>query len=191
MNALQTDVELIALIERVAQQDKNSLKHLYDATSSRMYGLALRIVGNREWAEDVLQEAYLSIWKTAANYNVRLSPPLAWLGLIVRSRALDLLRKHIRQGEPQHLDLDDDALENIGSEGPTPQDRTQLSEQAWALNQCLEQLDSKQRQAVSLAYLQDLSHSELAVQMRTPLGTIKTWIRRGIEQLRGCMAAFG
>ena len=83
------DKELMALIDRVAARDEAALKTLYDLTSGKLYGLAVRVVSHRDWAEDVLQEAYLTIWRVASDYRAALSPPMAWMGLIVRSRALD------------------------------------------------------------------------------------------------------
>ena len=80
--------------------------------------------------------------------------------------------------------------DTVAGDSPNPMDTTLASEQAWALHQCLGQLGHKQREVVSLAYLRDLSHGELAEQLKLPLGTVKTWIRRGLEQLRGCMAKF-
>jgi hypothetical protein len=91
------DLQLIALIERVAAQSPRpgatdsqaALRELYDLTSGKLYGVAMRVLGNRDWAEDVLQEAFLNIWRIAGDYRCGLSPPMAWMGVIVRSRALD------------------------------------------------------------------------------------------------------
>ena len=80
--------------------------------------------------------------------------------------------------------------DTVAGDGANPMDTTQASEQAWALHECLRKLEARQREVVSLAYLRDLSHSELAAQLKLPLGTVKTWIRRGLDQLRGCMARF-
>lgn len=184
------DAQLIALLDRIARQDDTALKALYDLCASKLYGLALRVVTRRELAEDVLQEAFLSIWRSAGDYRASLSPPMAWLGLIVRSRGLDLLRR--RAAERSHLtdELDEVLADTLPGDGPTPMDTAQASEQAWALHQCLGKLDNKQREVVSLAYVRDLSHSELAQQLSLPLGTVKTWIRRGLDQLRLCMARF-
>ncbi len=187
------DLQLIALIERIAAQNQGSeaaLRSLYDLTSGKLYGVALRVVGNRDWAEDVLQEAYLNIWRIAADYKVGLSPPMAWMGVIVRSRALDFLRRRASERADATLELDDMLGDTVAGDTPNPMDTTQASEQAWALHECLRKLDGRQREVVSLAYLRDLSHGELATQLRLPLGTVKTWIRRGLEQLRGCMARF-
>ena len=184
------DSQLIALLDRIALADESALKELYALTSSKLYGVAVRVVTNREWAEDVLQEAYLNIWKVAGSYKASLSPPMAWMGLLVRSRGLDFLRRRASDLADRVQELDDVISDTVAGDSPNPMDTTQASEQAWALHQCLSQLENKQREVVSLAYLRDLSHSELAEQLKLPLGTVKTWIRRGLEQLRGCMGKF-
>ena len=184
------DSQLIALLDRIALADESALKELYALTSSKLYGVAVRVVTNREWAEDVLQEAYLNIWKIAGSYKASLSPPMAWMGLLVRSRGLDFLRRRASDRADRVQGLDDVSSDTVAGDSPNPLDTTQASEQAWALHQCLSQLENKQREVVSLAYLRDLSHSELAEQLKLPLGTVKTWIRRGLEQLRGCMGRF-
>ena len=193
------DLQLIELIDRVAARQlpgaraadaEAALRELYDLTSAKLYGVALRVVSNREWAEDVLQEAYLNIWRIAADYRVALSPPMALMGVIVRSRALDFRRRRASDRADAVLELDDAISETVAGDSPDPMDTTQASEQAWALHECLRKLDGRQREVVSLAYLRDLSHSELSDQLKLPLGTVKTWIRRGLEQLRGCMSRF-
>ncbi|CAM4260924.1 sigma-70 family RNA polymerase sigma factor [Comamonas aquatilis] len=190
MSAPQLDQELMELLDRIAAHEELALKCLYDLTSSRLYGLALRILGHKDWAEDVLQESYLHVWRGAGDYRASLSPPLAWLGLVVRSRSLDFLRR--RRAERLHLHEDFDemqtSLADLGEQGP--QQLAEASEQALVLQQCLQRLEQRQRELVSLSYLRDLSHSELAVQLQLPLGTVKTWIRRGLEQLRQCMARY-
>lgn len=184
------DDELIALLDRIGQRDEAALKGLYDQTASKLYGVALRILGNRDWAEDVLQESFLAVWRVGADYRASLSPPMAWLGMVVRSRALDFLRK--RRSDRLHLtqELSEEHADSVEGDAPSPLDATQASQQAQALHQCLSRLDNKQREVVSLAYLRDLSHGELAAQLRIPLGTVKTWIRRGLDQLRNCMARY-
>lgn len=184
------DSDLMALIERIAARDAVALKALYDLTSGKLYGLALRVLRRQEAAEDALQDAFLQIWRTAPDYRASLSPPMAWLGLIVRSRALDLLRRG--KAEREHLtdEIDDAMSDTLEGNAPNPMDTSLASQQAGALHQCLNQLENQQREVVSLAYLRDLSHSELAQQLQLPLGTVKTWIRRGLDQLRNCMARF-
>ena len=193
------DQHLITLMERVAARlarpeaqadSERALRELYDLTSGKLYGLAVRVLGNREWAEDVLQEAFLTVWRSAGDYRATLSPPMAWMGLVVRSRALDFLRRRASERADAGLELDDAISETVAGDSPNPMDTSQASEQAWALHECLRKLEARQREVLSLAYLRDLSHSELAEQLRLPLGTVKTWIRRGLEQLRSCMARF-
>ena len=190
MTTESPDSQLIALLDRVALADESALRELYDLTSSKLYGVAVRVVSKREWAEDVLQEAYLNIWRIACDYKATLSPPMAWMGLVVRSRGLDFLRRRASERIDRMQELDDMISDTVAGDAANPMDTTQASEQAWALHQCLNQLENKQREVVSLAYLRDLSHSELAGQLKLPLGTVKTWIRRGLEQLRGCMSRF-
>jgi RNA polymerase sigma-70 factor (ECF subfamily) len=110
--------------------------------------------------------------------------------MIVRSRALDFLRRRASERADAALELDDALADTLPGDAANPMDVHEGSEAAWALHECLRKLEARQRQVVSLAYLRDLSHGELAEQLRLPLGTVKTWIRRGIEQLRGCMARF-
>ncbi|HSW17566.1 MAG TPA: sigma-70 family RNA polymerase sigma factor [Ramlibacter sp.] len=198
MDAPQFEARLVSLIATVARHadathlrsSEAAFRELYELTSGRMYGLALRVVGNREWAEDVLQDAYLNIWRIADAYSASLSPPMAWMGVVVRSRGLDFLRRRASQGVDRSVELDDAIQETLSCDSASPLDLTQASEQAWALHECLRKLEARQREVLSLAYLRDLSHSELAAQLRLPIGTVKTWIRRGIDQLRGCMANF-
>lgn len=190
MNPADPHAHLVNLLDRVAAQDHGALKLLYECTAPRLYGLALRVVGQRETAEDVLQDAYLTIWRSAGDYRATLSPPMAWLGLIVRSRALDCLRR-LGAGR-SHLtqELDEHLTAALAGDQPGPLAHADASEQASALHGCLRQLDHRQREVISSAYLRDLSHSELAKQLKLPLGTVKTWIRHGLQQLRNCLAHF-
>lgn len=182
------DIQLVELLERVAQADESALRELYEATSSKLYGVAVRVVTNREWAEDVLQEAFINIWRIAGDYKASLSPPMAWMGLVVRSRGLDFLRRRASDRADVMQELDDVISDTVAGNSPNPMDTALASEQAWALHQCLGKLENKQREVVSLAYLRDMSHNELSEQLKLPLGTVKTWIRRGLEQLRACMS---
>lgn len=190
MSTPHTDGELMNLIDRVAARDDTALKLLYEHTSSKLYGLALRVVRNRDLAEDVLQEAFMTIWRVAGDYRAALSPPMAWMALIVRSRSLDALRRRTSDRSDLMNELDDDLAQMLEGDSPNPMDATDASQQAFALHQCLSRLENKHREVVSLAYLRDMSHGELAEQLKLPLGTVKTWIRRGLDQLRNCMARY-
>ncbi len=197
MTTTAPDEHLIALLDRIAagvegraprEDAHRALRALYEATSGRLYAVALRVVGHRDWAEDVLQETFVSIWRIAPQYRGALSPPLAWLGLVARSRALDFLRRRSSERADSAQPLDDALAQALPGDAADPMDTTDASEQAWALHECLRKLEAKQRQVVSLAYFRDLSHSEVAQQLKLPLGTVKTWVRRSLEQLRGCLA---
>jgi RNA polymerase sigma factor (sigma-70 family) len=185
-----SDEQLILWLERIASQDSAALRQLYDATSSKLYAVAMRVVGNVEHAEDVLQEAYLTIWRVAGDYRAPLSPPMAWLGVIVRSRGLDFLRRRSSERALAGQPIDEVLSDTLAADQDTPMDAQDASEQAFALHECLRKIDVKQRQVVTMAYFRDLSHSELAEQLSLPLGTVKTWMRRGLDQLRTCMNRF-
>lgn len=191
--------QVIALLERIAHHDvtparrsdaEAALRQLYDQVGGRLYGVAMRVLGNPQWAEDVLQDTFLQVWRTAHDYRQALSPPLAWLGLIARSRALDFLRRRASERADAAVELDDMLADTLPGASADPLDTQVASEHAWALHECLRKLEPKQREVVSLAYFRDLSHGELAQQLKLPLGTVKTWVRRGLEQLRTCMGRF-
>ena len=113
---------------------------------------------------------------------------MAWMALVVRSRGLDFLRRRTSERADKMQELDEVISDTVAGDSPNPMDTAQASQQARALHQCMSRLENKQREVVSLAYMRDLSHGELAMQLKLPLGTVKTWIRRGLEQLRACMA---
>jgi RNA polymerase sigma factor (sigma-70 family) len=137
-----------------------------------------------------LQEAFLTIWRVAGDYRAPLSPPMVWLGVIVRSRGLDFLRRRASERSLAGPPIDDVLADTLAADQDTPLDTSEASEQAWALHECLRKIEPKQREVVTMAYFRDLSHSELAQQLKLPLGTVKTWMRRSLEQLRTCMNRF-
>ena len=148
-----------------------------------------RVHGSKpDWAEEVLQDCYVSIWNHAGSYEARLSAPMTWMTSIVRNRCLDWLRRpHLEVTLARSDDDPDDPPESVPSDDPGPLDELARSADAKALGDCLRRLDPKQRQAIMLAFYEGLSHSELASHMREPLGTVKTWVRRGLERLKSCL----
>lgn len=178
---------LEGLLQAVAVGDRQALRGLYDLTATKLFGLALRITGRRDWAEDVVQESFVSIWHHAGDYRPQVAAPMTWMTAIVRNRALDCLRRAAAARVPQTAELEQDLAEWLADEAAGPAELAEASQQARALNRCLQRLEQSQRQAIMLAYLQDLSHAELAERLRAPLGTVKSWIRRGLERLRSCM----
>jgi len=177
----------VALLGRVAMGDRLALRALYDQAAPKLFGLAMRITGKRDWAEDVVQESFVSIWHHASDYRPQLAAPMTWMTTIVRNRALDCLRRAKASRLASAAPLDDTPGSELEDDHAGPAELAQASEQARALSRCLQRLEQPQRQAVVLAYLQDLSHTELAERLQVPLGTIKSWIRRGLEKLRTCL----
>ncbi len=187
---LATDEHLMGLLDRIASREEDALRELYDITSRKLYGLALRMVGRVDLAEDVLQECYLNVWRIASDYRSSLSPPLGWMSVIVRSRSLDMLRRLASQMDGKTQSIDDDESQQMASNEVGLLDAAMAGEQASALNGCLSKIEAKQRDVIVWAYFRDMSHSDLASQFDLPIGTVKTWIRRGLAQLKSCMASF-
>ena len=179
------DAEIIAsLIQRSALRDRRAFAELYRHTASKLYAVALRIVRRDDWAEEVLQESFVNIWAHVGEYNAQRSAPMTWMTAIVRNRSLDWLRRPNLEHGRDDYDL---LVELVADEAPGPDRRLDAARTAGALGGCLETLSASQRQSISLAYLHGLSHAELAAHLRQPLGTVKTWIRRGLEKLRECL----
>jgi RNA polymerase sigma factor (sigma-70 family) len=183
--------QLRTWLAAVARQDRQAFRSLYDATAPKLFGYALRILGKREIAEEAVQDSFVSVWNNASSYQASLAAPMTWMVTIVRNKAFDILRRDDRTVE---IDADSfkeggmaELLESVESNAPTPGAALDMSENAAALAKCFGRLEGLHRQAIALAFYHDLSHSEVAEQMRLPIGTIKTWIRRGLEKLRVCL----
>jgi RNA polymerase sigma-70 factor (ECF subfamily) len=186
--------QLKTWLAAIARKDAQAFRLLYDAASPKLFGFALRILIKREMAEEVLQESFVSIWKNAAGYQASLAAPMTWMTTIVRNKAFDLLRRTDRPDHLIELDADtfkdggmQDVIDALESPDPTPLQALQMGDDAKALARCFSRLEGLHRQAIALAFYHDLSHSEVAEQMKLPIGTIKTWIRRGLERLRLCL----
>jgi RNA polymerase sigma-70 factor (ECF subfamily) len=172
------------LMARCALRDERAFAQLYRHTAARLFAVALRILRRQDWAEEVLQESFVNIWNHVNEYAAQKSAPMTWMTAIVRNRALDWLRRPNLERGGEDYDL---MVEAVADDSPGPELQLGSSREAKALAQCLEQLSGNQRQSIALAYVHGLSHAELAMHMREPLGTVKTWIRRGLEKLRGCL----
>jgi RNA polymerase sigma-70 factor (ECF subfamily) len=179
---------LKALMAAVGRRDAVAFRELYDATSTKLFGFALRILIKRELAEEVLQESFVNIWNNAASYQAGLAAPMTWMTTIVRNKAFDMLRRLDNTVEIDADTFDKDVMEALESPNPTPIEALQMSGDAKALANCFSRLEGLHRQAIALAFYHDLSHSEVAEQMKLPIGTVKTWIRRGLERLRTCLS---
>lgn len=190
MNPEDVDT-LRLLLAAVARRDGNALGQLYKLSSAKLFALSLRILGRRELAEEALQESFVSIWNNAGSYNESLAGPMTWMVTIVRNKCFDMLRR-LPAGHEQAVDeFEQDLLNTLaGEEGADPAMLVEGGQQARALASCLSRLEKRQREALVLAWLQDLSHTEIAERVQAPVGTIKTWIRRAMEKLRTCLAGW-
>lgn len=168
-------------LAQVQLRHRPAFEALYQHTSSRLFGLVCKIVTDREIAADVLQEAFLKVWQSADKYRSGLGGAWAWICQLTRNCALDRVRQS--QRSPLSQGVDDEVLsELVGDES-----------EYWAgekdLSRCLQKIREEPRKAIVLAYIHGLSHSELVVQLDTPLGTLKSWIRRGLKELNVCLEA--
>ena len=182
---LVADTDAIAeLMARCALRDQRAFADLYRQTSAKLYGVAIRILRRNDWAEEVLQESFVNIWNHIVEYSAARSAPMTWMTAIVRNRCLDWLRRPNLERGDEDYDL---LVEAMPEDAAGPDIALGHSRDALALAECLKQLSGNQRQTIMLAYAHGLSHGELAEHLKQPLGTVKTWIRRGLERLRGCM----
>ncbi len=180
--ATQTiDQDFVALLGQVAEGDQSALTTLYDATSRLVFGLVLRIINDRSTAEEVLLDVYTQVWRQATSYDSRRGAPLAWMMTIARSRAIDRLRA----GRQEHLHKEPlDSVGELRSKAQSPEEATEISERQKIVREALDTLSTEQREVLELAYFSGLSHSEIALQLGQPLGTVKTRTRLGMMKLR-------
>lgn len=174
---------LADLLAACARRDRAAFERLYRETAAKLFGVALRILRREDWAEEVLQDCYVRIWNHAQDYRAGLAAPMTWMTSIVRNRCLDSLRRP----DFEVIDEDGALIESAESPNPGPLAELERHADAAALKRCLEALDARQRQAIALAFYDGLSHSELASHLREPLGTVKTWVRRGLLRLKSCL----
>lgn len=177
--------ELATALAACARGDRAGLKHIFDAEAPRLIGVAQRILRRRELAEEVVQDAFIRIWSSAHQYSPERGSARGWIYAIVRNRALNMLRDGRRE----------DVVEDDRLEAMRESDQLDHILSAWhALDQnsrlrdCLETLDEMKRRGILLAYVGGYTHGEIAGRLSLPLGTTKSWIRRGLSTLRECMA---
>jgi RNA polymerase sigma-70 factor, ECF subfamily len=171
----------VALIRRVASGEQSALTAIYDATNRLVFGLILRIVIDRATAEEVLLDVYTQVWRQASTYDTNRGVPLAWIMTIARSRAIDRVRAG-RQDQQRREPLE--SIGEVSAAGISPEDASVYSERRRLLRTALETLSPEQREVIELAYYSGLSHSEIAVKLGQPLGTVKTRTRLGMMKLR-------
>lgn len=189
METLSRKEELIGLIGKVAERDRCAFERLYQLTSRKMFAVAFRIVRDQGTAQDVLQDAYIRLWRYASTFNGKLSAPETWIHQIVRNRALDLLSQ--QSNNVTSIPIDEFAEDGgLGQEfGEATKTSDEKSDVEVSMKACMEKLDGKYRQVLTLAYNYGMSHAEIATHLEVPLGTVKTWARRGLLELRALYEA--
>lgn len=177
-----TPERVAELIHRVAQKDRRAFALLYQATAPKLLGTVLRILRDRGWADDVIQDSYLKIWQKAEQFQDGKSSPITWLVSIARNSAIDELRKH-----PAGRTTNSDELDEMPRRQSTAQEQLEDQRAANQLNQCIDQLEKDRQDMVRLAYLNGWSREELASQFDQPVNTVKTWLHRALKQIKRCL----
>lgn len=174
--------ELPVLIAAVASGDRAALRSLYERQSVRLFGVANAILRDRDVAADAIQDAFVKIARRAGQFDPARGSAEAWLAGIVRHAALDIIRARGRETPSDDPTLGDEAV------APEAEERLAASAEGRRLRDCLAALEPKNREGIILAFVHGLSHPQVAARLGTPLGTVKSWIRRGLLALRECLA---
>ena len=174
--------QLDTLLRAAANGDKAAFRAIYDATSSKLFAVAIRILKRSDLAEDVMQDAYLKIWDAAPNYRPDLGSPISWMAAITRNRAIDVLRKKTEVSVEDQKDSGERA-----DEAPNPFEMTAQSMELKSLLACMEKLKPDHRECLLMAYYYGYTHEEISTRMSTPVGTVKSWIRRGLVRVKECL----
>jgi RNA polymerase sigma factor (sigma-70 family) len=174
--------ELNRLLIQTGRADQKAFGELYRRTSSKLYGVCVRMLRDRSEAEDVLQETYATVWRRAAGFDAAKAGAMTWLITLSRNKAIDRLRQR-----REELTADPSELEQTVDSQPTPAEGAEASQEYRRLQHCLEQLEPQQRDAVREAYFTGATYNELAARCKVPLGTMKSWIRRSLMQLNTCL----
>ncbi|MGB3712437.1 MAG: sigma-70 family RNA polymerase sigma factor [Erythrobacter sp.] len=176
---------LRAAMMRLAQGDRGALEQIYDATNVKLFGICFRILGDRKEAEDALQDVYVNLWQRADRYDPDRASPISWLSTFARNRAVDRLRTgKVRAGSVAM----DEAMP-LPDEAPLADTLLIDAERDAQIHKCIEELDPKVREHIRSAFFDGFTYAQLAEQADVPLGTMKSWIRRGLQKLRICFEA--
>ena len=182
--------DLASLLARVALRDRAAFEPLYRATCAHLLGVALRILNDRDRAEEVLQEAFMNVWHNAGSYRPDVAAPMTWLINIVRNKAIDALRSG-RTERASTGALDDEAMQVPADAALEPQRLLDEGLAKARIDACMAALNPSMRQALALAYYRGMVHTDIAVALGAPVGTAKAWVRRGLDRLKDCLGAVG
>lgn len=177
----QASEELATILESVARGDRQAFARLYERTSAKLYGICLRLLGSEAEAEDVLQDVYVTVWQKAERFDRGRASPITWLAVLARNKGIDRLRRRSTKAEPI------EAAAEVEDDRPLPFELVEQRQEAARLSHCLEELDERPRAMIRAAFLDGATYPELAEREGVPLGTMKSWIRRAMQRLRGCL----
>ena len=183
-NSTSIDTHLLTLI---AKGDRRAFGQLYDRSSQVLFTLSLKMVGDREEAEDLLQEVYTEVWRKSVRYDERRGSPMAWLTTLTRSRGIDRIQARASRGRGMTESIDDAPIADTQGHDPTPFDQQADAEVQGFVMKALVELPAAQRQALELSYYEGMSHSEIAERLKEPVGTIKTRIKLGMSKLKSAL----
>lgn len=187
MTETQAGSTLEYLVARCAMGDRIAFADLYQATSAKLFAVLLRILKNEEMAEDALQDVFIKVWHKATEYHVGKGAVMTWLLSIARYRAIDLLR---RTKTAVQVDAEEGLEERAANEPDVAELAGRAVDNA-RLNTCLDELEGPRRACLVLAYCEGYTHDELSQRLGSPVGTIKSWIRRGLKVLKACLDGEG
>jgi len=188
---LDLAAELSNLVGAVGRRDQAALGRLYDLTVDRVFAVSLRVLGNRDDAEEVVGDVFLQVWERAQNYCAERGGVLSWLSVIAYSRAIDLKRRQSERNRTESLHPDEDDPAYTDCEERPIADLLDLVRSGSAAHLALSELPEQPRRLIAMAFLEDLSHQEISERTGIPLGTVKSHIRRGLLQLREKLSAMG
>jgi RNA polymerase sigma factor (sigma-70 family) len=174
---------IVTALARIPSGDRAALQTVYRLTSAKLFGVCLRILGERSEAEDVLQEVYVTVWRKAGDFDAARASPLTWLIAIARNRAIDRLRatKHSRHMDPI------EAADGVADAGAMADVALENAQDFARLHGCLDGLETRERAALRGAFFDGNTYEDLATRMNVPLGTMKSWIRRAMMKLKSCL----
>ncbi|MCR9178858.1 MAG: sigma-70 family RNA polymerase sigma factor [Erythrobacteraceae bacterium] len=172
-------------MERLAAGDQSALEDIYRMTRVKLFGITLRILGDRKEAEDALQDVYINLWQRADRYDPARASPISWLATFARNRAIDRLRT----GKVRGGSVGIEEAAPLPDEAPLADALLVDAEQAAQIRECIAGLDERTQTHIRAAFFDGHTYAELAEQADVPLGTMKSWIRRGLQRLRACLEA--
>ena len=173
---------LVEVLVRTGDEDRAAFRDLYELTSAKLFGITYRICGERQAAEDVLHDVYLTIWKRAGAYEPSRASPITWLATIARNRAIDWRRAQTTRRASRLEDAPP-----IADGAPLASEALIADQDSNRLHGCLDGLEQRQREAIRTAFFDGVTYAELAYQQKVPLGTMKSWVRRGMLKLKECL----